>query len=165
MSRRLRQRGFTLVELLIAVAVSALLAASAWPDTAQWLARQRLKAAAEHLATALNEGRFEAARRGVALHLAVDAQAACYALSALPGCGCAREQACQIKLGYLGDPAHVQVAGVLALSLAPVQQDVLPTAPLLLSSRGAPALQVSLTPLGRARICAAHGGWPGYPHC
>ncbi len=162
---RARSRGFTLVELLVGLTLVALLSAGAWPNLAPWLGRQRVKAAAEALANGLNEGRFEAARRGVALHLSVDAQAACYALSALPGCGCRREQACQIKVGYLGDPARLQLAGAPTLSLAPVQQDVLATAPLLLRSHGAPPLQVGLTPLGRARICAAQGGWPDYPRC
>ncbi len=164
-----RRQGFTLIELLLAMALVALLSAGAWPNLAPWLDRQHVKAAAEGLAQGLKEGRFEAARRGVPLHLSVDAQAACFALSALPGCGCTVEQACQIKVGYLGKAGHLRL-GVSAAAptpwrLAPVQLDASPAAALLVHAAQAPPLQVAPTPLGRASICAPQGGWREYVPC
>lgn len=57
-------RGFTLVELLVTLAVAAILLALATPSLAELLRGNRLAAANNELVTALNVARAEALRRG-----------------------------------------------------------------------------------------------------
>jgi type IV fimbrial biogenesis protein FimT len=57
-------RGFTLVELVVTLAVAAILLALATPSFAELLRRNRLAAANNELVTALNVARAEALRRG-----------------------------------------------------------------------------------------------------
>ncbi|HEY0661789.1 MAG TPA: GspH/FimT family pseudopilin [Lysobacter sp.] len=57
-------RGFTLVELMVTLAVAAILLALATPSLAELLRRNRIAAANNELVTALNVARAEALRRG-----------------------------------------------------------------------------------------------------
>ena len=59
-----RRRGFTLVELLLVLALAVVIAALAAPSMSGTLARVRLDAAAEEVRTAWVEARLEAMRTG-----------------------------------------------------------------------------------------------------
>ena len=61
--------GLTLLELAIAIAVMAILGSLALPPFAARLSRERLSRAAETLSADISEARFQAARKGHALHL------------------------------------------------------------------------------------------------
>lgn len=68
MSRtNMRSKGFTLVEVMTVVAVIAILAALAGPSFAQLIAKQRGKAIASELFTALYKTRSEAITRNAAV--------------------------------------------------------------------------------------------------
>ena len=58
-----RNRGFTLMELLITLAVVAIVASLAVPSFQNMIATQRVRSAANDLATALNFARSEAVKR------------------------------------------------------------------------------------------------------
>jgi type IV fimbrial biogenesis protein FimT len=60
-----RQRGLTLIELSIGLALMGILIAQALPDMMSWLARYRLSAQASSFSTALYYARSEAVTRGV----------------------------------------------------------------------------------------------------
>lgn len=60
-----RQRGMTLVQLLIGLAMMGILIAQAMPDMLSWLARYRLSAQASSFSTALYYARSEAVTRGI----------------------------------------------------------------------------------------------------
>jgi prepilin-type N-terminal cleavage/methylation domain-containing protein len=64
MSRPARASGFSLVELLVGVAILGLLAALGWGGGAESLARQRLEAATRRLDQGIQRGRAEAQRMG-----------------------------------------------------------------------------------------------------
>lgn len=101
---RARARGFTLLELMAALALSAIVVLLAVPSFAGAVARHRLQAAAEQLAHDLADARFEAAQRGTALHLSFATGAQwCYALALQAGCDCRAAAPCQISRVQAGD--------------------------------------------------------------
>jgi type IV fimbrial biogenesis protein FimT len=55
------QKGFTLVELMIVVAVMAIMAAFAFPAYEDWMERNRLNGAARQVMSDLMEARMKAA--------------------------------------------------------------------------------------------------------
>lgn len=158
-----RPRGFTLLELLLALAIVAVLLTLALPSFGSILSRHRLKAAAEQLAADLGELRLQAAQRGVPLHLQLHAGAQwCYALASAGGCDCRVVQACQLKTVHAQDhPGVTLVEGrELRIDGTPGARG----AALLRGSDGA-QLRVGLSPLGRPRICAPGVAVAGYPAC
>jgi prepilin-type N-terminal cleavage/methylation domain-containing protein len=83
---RLLARGFTLVELMLTIAVVAILATPAAPGVRDFILTQRLKALNAQLVTDLQFARSEAAARGhrVRLSFRADAAQTCYAISTAP---------------------------------------------------------------------------------
>ena len=67
-------RGFTLVELLVAVAVLSASAMLAAPSIGQMVANRRVQSAAQNLLDALNSARAEAVRRNAPVRFELDAQ-------------------------------------------------------------------------------------------
>ena len=164
--RRPRAAGLTLIELVIVVAVLALLAALALPSFNARLERQRLASAAETLATDLAEARFEAARRGSALHIesTLGDKAWCWAVSTRTGCDCAQAQACQLHNVQSTSHAGVRLLAAAAVRLDPNGTADAMTAATFESRRGE-RLRVDLQALGRVRICTAAGSDTRFPRC
>lgn len=166
-------QGLTLIELMVALGIVALLMSLALPSFAAMLARHRLKAAAEQLAADLGEARLLAAQRGQVLHLNVQPGPAwCYALATASGCDCRVAQACQLKTVHAAEHPGVTLAEGGELRLAPqrnaaagVVADAASRTPLLLHGREGATLRVGLTPLGRPKVCAPGSAVPGYPGC
>ena len=162
--------GLTLIELMVAIGLVALLATLAVPSFAKLLERHRLKAVAENLALDMAELRFQAARRGVALHLNVNAGTDwCYALALAAGCDCRQPQHCQMKAVHGRDHPGVvleqggdllfEAQGVGAQPLLPAQAGA------LLKSADGSRLRVGVSALGRPTVCAPGTPVPGYTAC
>ena len=163
----MRKRGLTLLELVIALAVLAIVASLAVPGFGAAADRARLRNAAENLAADLAEARFEAAQRGMPLYLDVQPGPGwCWAVTSAPGCRCGVVQACQLKTVGETDHAGVQLTEAHAISFDPTGtlQASGGSAALLQSRRGE-RLRVSVSALGRASICTPDGLVPGYPNC
>jgi type IV fimbrial biogenesis protein FimT len=158
------RRGFTLIEFAIVLAVTAVLVTLAVPSMGRQLERHRLQAAAESLAADLTEARFEAARRGVALHLETRPGAGwCWAVTTAPGCSCEAAQACQLKTVRAEDHR-----GVRLLSANSVRFDTEGRADAAIGATleaGGQRLRVDLSALGRARICDPEGHHSRLPRC
>lgn len=162
--------GFTLIEIGLALAVLAILAALALPDLGRGMERQRLQGAAQGLAADLAEARFEAARQGQALF--VEARPApsrdsgwCWAVARSAGCDCAAAQACQVHAVRSADWRGVRLVEGLAVTLQPGGTAAGPQQAALLESSRGEQLRVEVSALGRARVCAARGSWPSVPAC
>jgi prepilin-type N-terminal cleavage/methylation domain-containing protein len=167
-----RNLGLTLTEIMVALAVLAVLGVIAIPGFGARLDRERLRGAAEGLATDLNEARFEAARQGRALHLiTVDGPAWCWAVATTRDCPCGSGQGCQLRsVGQhdhpgvaLRTPGHVEVGADGRTETTAAAFD-------LQSARGL-QLRVSLSSMGRAQVCTLRGPGSGaaaaqrYPPC
>ena len=100
-SRR-RLAGFSIVELVIAMLVGAILLRLAAPSFANWIANQRVRSTAEALLHGLNVARSEALRRNARV------------LFAMPGGngGESAWQVCQVAQGGFGCDAAVPVIQV-----------------------------------------------------
>jgi type IV fimbrial biogenesis protein FimT len=161
-------RGFTLAELMVTIALLAVIAGLAVPSFASALARHRLLGAAEELALDLAEARHDAAQRGTTLHLHFEPGAHwCYAVATAPGCGCHDPAPCQLKRVSSADHPGVDLveAGDATLSPEAVPAGGPATGHALLQGADGRRLRIALTPLGRARICAPAGAVRAYPGC
>jgi len=161
-----RAHGLTMIELMFAIAVLAILAAVALPSINARLERQRLANAAETLATDLSEARFEAARRGQALHVepTLGEKTWCWAVSTQPGCDCVQSQACQLHKVQSSSYGGIKLLDPRPVRLDPAGTTETVTAAQFESSRGE-RLRVDLQALGRVRVCTAAGPDTRYPRC
>jgi len=158
-------RGVTLLELIVALCILAVLAALALPWMHGRLARQRLGAAAEALAADLADARFEAARRSAPLHVSLASGTDwCWSVAAAPGCSCETVQSCQLKAVRAID--HPGVRLVSGRGGAIDAQGVSSTAlGATFASATDESLRVDLLALGRARVCSLHGPSTRYAPC
>jgi type IV fimbrial biogenesis protein FimT len=156
--------GLTLIELLLALAIVAVLATLALPSFGSMAARHRLKAAAEHLAMDLAELRQQSAQRQQPMHLDLQPGVQwCYALAVQRGCDCRVPQGCQLKTVQAKDHP-----GVLLLEGGSLLVDAQPgasTASVLLQGPDGSRLRVGLSPLGRPKVCSSGSLVAGYPSC
>lgn len=124
--------GFTLVEMLIALAVAALLIALAAPSFREYILMQRLKGINAQLVTDLAYARSEAASRGVNVHVKViddNNQASCYiiythdaSVSNAQGfrfCDCNKPAGSRCPAGTFQEIKTVQVPRDLQVRVAP----------------------------------------------
>ena len=166
--RRHPERGFTLLESMVAVAIVAVLMTLALPSFGGMLSRQRLKSAAEQMALDLSELRLQAAQRGQSMHLDVQGGAQwCYALAVTAGCDCRVPQGCQLKTVQSRDHPGVNLveAGALRVDPLPGTSSGSGSGSVMLQSADGQRLRVAMTPLGRARVCAPGPAFAGYPSC
>ena len=120
-----RQRGFTMIELLIAVVIVAIVLTIAVPSFNQFILRQRLKSINAELITDLQLARSEAVSRGTIGRVVFDSNSTltCYSIFALkPGAAAVRCD-CKQGAGAACDPTSaieirtVQVPRALGVTL------------------------------------------------
>ena len=162
--RRRPLQGLTLIELVMALGMIAVLMSLALPSFGNIMARHRLKAGAEQLSMDLAELRLLAAQRGQPMHLNLSAGAEwCYALAVASGCDCRVPQGCQLKTVRAKDHPGVTLLQTEDLRIDP-QAGGSGGSALLQGSDGA-RLRISLSPLGRAKVCAPAAAVAGFAAC
>ena len=158
------RRGLTLLEMLVALAIVAVLMTLALPSFGNMISRHRLKAAAEQMSMDLAELRMQSTQRGQTMHVSLSAGAQwCYALAVAGGCDCRVPQGCQLKTVRAKDHPGVTLLEGQDLRIDP-QPGQGGGSALLQGSDGA-RLRVGLSPLGRPKVCAPAAAVPGFAAC
>ena len=169
-------RGLSLIEALVAIAVAALLTASAAPSLGDFVQGRRIDGAAAHLAGDLQLARAETLLRSTPVRLSFfDASGgSCYLVhtgapgtcTCLPGStGHCAGTATAIKTVSLPASGHVRLrASGPSIAFDPLHGTCTPTGTVNLTSDSGRAVRHVVNILGRVRTCTP-AMTPGYPAC
>lgn len=147
-----RPRGFTMVELMVALALAAILAFLAVPAFSHLFARVRVQGAANELSTDIQYARSESVRRRAAVTLAADLDGGGYSITS------GAESVKAVR--FSGDLVVTNGVVVKFDQLRSTANE----AELTVSS-GVYALRVQSNPLGRVALCSPGGTIKGYTKC
>lgn len=153
---RLR-RGFTLIELIVAMAVLAIIAVVAAPAFGEYFATQRVKSAAEELLTDFQYARMESVQRNVTV-----------ALNMAGGGYTITQGANTLKSVTLPSSSSVSAGSTVVATFEPTRGTAtLPNggAVTLANSGTSRTLRVTISPIGRVNICSPSGALKGYDAC
>lgn len=176
-SRKPRQSGISLIEAMIVVAVTAIVATTAAPSLAAFIDGRRLDAAAHALAADVQFARSESVARNRPLRLSFHASGAssCWVLhtGTAAQCSCADSGpavctggAAEIKTVVLGAADRVALqANVASILFDPMHGTSSPTGTLRLIDPRGRAVHHIVNVMGRLRTCTPNGAVPGWPAC
>ncbi|MFO1330446.1 MAG: GspH/FimT family pseudopilin [Rubrivivax sp.] len=161
------RRGLTLIELMIGLAMIAVLMSLAVPSFNTYLQRHRLKSVALGLEADLREARHEAVRRGRPVRVSFQAGPEwCYAIAIEPGCDCRNASPCRLKAVRAADVRGVQLLQAQSLGFDPAS-GVADTegGGATWGVPGGERLRVSVNALGRPSVCVQEGQLAPLPGC
>lgn len=176
-TRRPRDRGLTLIETAITLAVTAIVVGIAIPSFEQARKRRQLEGTAAQLQTDLHLARSLAVAQNRSLRMSfyADDQSSCYVVHSgkFGACTCGENGAAICDAGHtalravrLDAPRQPQLlANVKSIAFEPTGGTVTPTATLRVRWTGGPAIHQVINLMGRVRSCAPAPGLPGYPAC
>lgn len=171
------QRGISLIEAMIVVVVTAIVAATAAPSLAAFIDGRRLDSAAHALAADVQFVRTEAVARNRPIRLSFHASAAtsCWVVHTglAAQCSCANEGpavctggAAEIKTVVLGAADRVVVqTNVASILFDPLHGTSTPTGTLRLIDPRGRAVHHIVNVMGRVRSCTPAGAVPGWLAC
>jgi type IV fimbrial biogenesis protein FimT len=176
-NRNTRQRGVTLIETMIVVAVSAVVLGTAAPSFRQMSARHQVEGPAIELASDLLFARSEAISRNESVRVSFQnpAAGACYVLHTgdAGDCVCSGTgpAACsngarEIKTVLLpaSRPVSVQ-SNVATMLFHPVRGTTTPAGTVKVLGANGYAIHHVVNIMGRVRSCAPAANMPGYKPC
>jgi len=164
-----RQRGFTLVESSIVVAISAIVVTAAAPSFQGFIEKQRLAGVADQLASDIQFTRSEAVLRNAALRLSLQRTdwGSCYVVhtGAADDCRChaagpaeCRDGAQQIKTVALPAAERIDVQGnVASILFDPMHGTSTPAGTLRVVADSGRAVHHVVNVMGRVRSCSPRG--------
>lgn len=169
-SMTMKMRGLTLMELMVTVAIMAILLVLAVPSFNAFLARGRVSGAAETLAQDLQLAKSEALRRNADVRLSFSAGTAwCYGTIAAPNaCDCTVANSCTLRRTDNGAFAGVTMAApTFAANTATftASQALANAGTVEFTHPNAGTLRVSLGAAGQVSICSTSGGLGHHPAC
>jgi type IV fimbrial biogenesis protein FimT len=178
------QRGLSLLEMMVAVGIVAIIAASAAPSMAALLEQRRLEGAAAELAGDLQSARSMAVARNqvvrVSLKTSSAESASCYLIHTgeASNCSCNAEWATAtctkpaqlIKASFIKDRGDLVLkASTPSMRFDPLHGTVTPTATWRVQNRktGAAYREIAnvVNVMGRVRSCSPEAAMPGFVAC
>jgi type IV fimbrial biogenesis protein FimT len=183
--------GVTLIELMVTLAVAAILVAAATPSLVAFIDKNRLKGVAEGVVDVINDARAESVKEGRDVNVMFKGTTSAWCVGAnvaaepTPGemvqaasaCDCTSSSSCYVggqrKVFETTDIQGVTLSAVPASSfifdarLGTVQTFSTPAAVTLTSPKQKFSLRLNLSPLGQASLCVPSGQLPvaGYSSC
>jgi type IV fimbrial biogenesis protein FimT len=159
------QRGLTLIELVVALAVLGIIVASAVPSFAEALARQRLRAVAEQWLEHAYLAKAEALRTGQPVHFSAQAgEAACYGFRTGEPCDCSvtgGARQCTLARWQAGETPGVTLVATTIVEgagrIEPVRGTVEHPGRLAWRASTGQMLGAGLTSVGRVYACSPSG--------
>jgi len=175
-----RSAGVTLTELLVVVAIIAIVAAVSLPTFRDSLHKARLKRAVEDIRGLIFQARVEGPIRDSNMSIVIDPAAWCLGFSAVPGCDCRIETgagACVIEVA--GEQITQRVSGAAFPGVAITSsfpgntttinrlRGTLSPAGKITVVSGAWKVDVRVSLYGRLRVCTPEDAGPiaGYGRC
>jgi len=180
MGKRTRQRGITLIEGAVVMAIGAITVTTAAPGFQSFIEKQRLDGAAAQLATDIQLARAEAMLRNTGVRLSLQSKpwGSCYVIhsGAANDCSCSETGAAQCSGGAqqiktVQLPAGEQIAlqsNVGSILFDPLHGTSTPTGTLKLVAASGRAVHQVVNVMGRVRTCSPQGTVPpvsGYAVC
>jgi type IV fimbrial biogenesis protein FimT len=173
MMRRSSQQGFTLVELLLTVAVIAILAMMAAPSFNGFFDKFRVKRAAETVSAFLINAKSEAVKRNRTVNAVFTGSGAtwCAGMTEAATCNCTTAGACQIdgvdRVISSASFKGVELDGLTSpheFNFEPLLRNVDNDTVELESAEGL-KINVAVSRFGRIRLCSPGSSVGGYPAC
>ena len=150
----MRRRGFTLIELMVVLAVAAVLLSTAMPSFLESTARSRLEGAVNELAVDLQYARSEAVRERATIVLQVAPDGVSYAIRSPHATLKTVALPAGVTLGAGTTVRYDALRGLAdAVNISAAVNGVSPT------------LRVAVNALGRVQVCAPSGGFGSAPTC
>jgi type IV fimbrial biogenesis protein FimT len=145
-------RGFTAIEMMVTVAIIAVLLAVVVPSFQEQLARRKLEGAATELTTDIQFTRTEAVSRNLPVTLTTTATSYAVAASGVP-------------LKTVNLDASLSLTAGQTITYDPLRGLANATSLDLASSRTAAQMRVETNAMGRVTLCTPSGSLKGYTTC
>lgn len=174
-----RERGLTVVELMVAVAVVAILVALAAPSFTSFTAKRRIEGFMNEFVTDLQYARSEAVQRNANVRLTLGTGCYVIHLASATSASCTQSSksiipaAAELKTVQLPSNSTLQLAGGDGLvyiefdfvrgSAAFNGTDALTGKVAATSTLGSWQLTAAVQPVGRVRLCSPNGSLATYP--
>jgi prepilin-type N-terminal cleavage/methylation domain-containing protein len=169
--------GFTLIEMMVTVAVAAILLTVAIPSFTQMIDKKRLESAAENLYADLQFAQSEAIKRNKTIRVSFYANGStwCYGLKENADCDCQETNSTESDFCEIDSvPKTVSSVEFKDISIASTASSfsfsslrgTVNTGSTEFQSANNKKLQVVVSPFGRVRLCSpSEGNVTGYPVC
>ena len=168
-------QGFTLVELVVVVAVTGIVATAAVPSLSGLVDTQRISGVASELASDLQYARAQAVQRNQGVRVSFNADAGCYVIhtGSADQCQCSASgpatcegDAQALKTVALDDTRRIGLhSNVASMVFDPVHGTASPAATLRITGPQGRSVQHTVNIMGRVRSCSPQAAVSGYRAC